>query len=162
MASCRPARTDHRDHSASPAGCSPATAARRGENVSETKRALITVDDILHDNMRADEQILIVPGCRPIRCGRRSISAVTTCATGCSKARSPEFLRFLRQHWLKSRWWRHRRPGALPLASTGKEWTLSGHRSEAPTSELQSVVQGKGVSVSEDIGGTRTLQKKKE
>src|SRR3546814_1775860 len=43
MASCRPARTDHRDHSASPAGCSPATAARRGENVSETKRALITV-----------------------------------------------------------------------------------------------------------------------
>src|SRR3546814_5892555 len=34
-----------------------------------TKRSLVTVDEILHD-MRADEQILVVPGGRPIRCGR--------------------------------------------------------------------------------------------
>src|SRR3546814_3974235 len=57
-------------------------------------------------------------------------------ATGCSKARSPEFLRFLQQHWLKSRWWRHRRPGALPPASTGKEWTLSGHMQNSSTQRL--------------------------
>ena len=42
---------------------------QKGENVSETKRALITVDEILHD-MRVDEQILIIPGGRPVRCGR--------------------------------------------------------------------------------------------
>ncbi len=41
----------------------------QGENVSETKRNLVTVDEVLHD-MRADEQILVVPGGRPIRCGR--------------------------------------------------------------------------------------------
>ncbi len=41
----------------------------QGENVSETKRNLMSVDEILHD-MRADDQILIVPGGRPIRCGR--------------------------------------------------------------------------------------------
>ncbi len=41
----------------------------QGENTSEMKRSLITVDEILHD-MRSDEQILILPGERPIRCGR--------------------------------------------------------------------------------------------
>lgn len=41
----------------------------QGENVSETKRNLMSVDEILHD-MRADDQILIIPGGRPIRCGR--------------------------------------------------------------------------------------------
>ena len=41
----------------------------QGENVSETKRNLMSVDEILHD-MRSDDQILIVPGGRPIRCGR--------------------------------------------------------------------------------------------
>ncbi|TVR95135.1 MAG: conjugal transfer protein TraG [Rhodospirillales bacterium] len=43
--------------------------ASAGETVAEVRRLLISADELMHD-MRADEQIVVLPGHRPIRCGR--------------------------------------------------------------------------------------------